>query len=316
MKNNIKNMILKLLCLLGFVFSLVSCAEVDEDEGDKPALTPEGNAIIVSFAVDEKAKYVNIFRREVISVDPEEYGEVENIGQVIPVKNQETAFTFTDRLLCKGVLYQYRVRYCIGNFYYFSNWSDAKKTDDSDFITEDQLAYEVPVDCYFLYNEKTSSLMLKGGEIAPPACDDGNMMAALVFSYKENNSVHSRVFSLFEETPNVLENTVIDLRSLLSSDFFGKDISLDYILAEKITEGGINIDDEEKKKVYYEIVTWTLPSKIPLKNESDEELESIKIKIKTADNGHDYSFEGIESSVSSSMNTINSKNTSKEFFIF
>ena len=94
MKKNIKNITLKFLCLCAFVFSLISCKEVSED-GNKPALNVKGDSIIVSFAVDEKAKYVNIFRREVDLTSGEPvYGKVLNIGQVIPKKNQETAFTF------------------------------------------------------------------------------------------------------------------------------------------------------------------------------------------------------------------------------
>lgn len=328
MKNKIKNMALRLLCLLGFVFSLVSCAEVDEEVGNKPALEPKGNAIIVSFAVEEKAKYVNIFRREVIDGDPVTYGEIKNIGQVIPIKNQETAFTFTDTFFCKGVSYQYRVRYCMGNYYYFSNWSDAKKnvSDECLFFDEADIAYKVPVDCHFEYNSETSSLTLKGGnipKIAEPEilekADVEGMYAALVFSYKDGNATHSKVFALEDETSDITDGTIIDLRSLLTSDFFSKDITLNYILGEKVLEGGPDEDEDGDGKidnVYYEKVVWSMPTAVVLKNELGEELPSIKIDVKMADNGHDYSFEGIESGVTENINTITSKNAPKEFFIF
>ena len=136
MKKNIKNITLKFLCLCAFVFSLISCKEVSED-GNKPALNVKGDSIIVSFAVDEKAKYVNIFRREAdLTGDEPVYGKVLNIGQVIPKKNQETAFTFEDALIYKGANYQYCVRYCMGDYYYLSNWSDIRSNAAAKFLNE------------------------------------------------------------------------------------------------------------------------------------------------------------------------------------
>ena len=151
MKKNIKNITLKFLCLCAFVFSLISCKEVSED-GNKPALNVKGDSIIVSFAVDEKAKYVNIFRREAdLTGDEPVYGKVLNIGQVIPKKNQETAFTFEDALIYKGANYQYCVRYCMGDYYYLSNWSDIKSNDDFGFVNESEITPDVG-SCYLQYN--------------------------------------------------------------------------------------------------------------------------------------------------------------------
>ena len=164
MKKNIKNITLKFLCLCAFVFSLISCKEVSED-GNKPALSiPEGgDSIVVSFAVDEKAKYVNIFRREAdLTGDEPVYVKVLNIGQVIPKKNQETAFTFEDALIYKGANYQYCVRYCMGDYYYFSNWSDIKSSGSCG--QELSFSFEPNVgSCYLQYNSATSSLTLKDG---------------------------------------------------------------------------------------------------------------------------------------------------------
>jgi hypothetical protein len=190
MKKNIKNITLKFLCLCAFVFSLISCKEVSED-GNKPALNVKGDSIIVSFAVDEKAKYVNIFRREVdLTGDEPVYGKVLNIGQVIPKKNQETAFTFEDALIYKGANYQYCVRYCMGDYYYLSNWSDIKSNDDFGFDNESQIKPDVG-SCYLQYNSATSSLMLVGGDI-----DAIKGVPALIFSYKDKETTVSRVFAL------------------------------------------------------------------------------------------------------------------------
>lgn len=316
MKKNIKNITLKFLCLCAFVFSLISCKEVSED-GNKPALNVKGDSIIVSFAVDEKAKYVNIFRREVdLTGDEPVYGKVLNIGQVIPKKNQETAFTFEDALIYKGANYQYCVRYCMGDYYYLSNWSDIKSNDDFGFDNESQIKPDVG-SCYLQYNSATSSLMLVGGDI-----DAIKGVPALIFSYKDKETTVSRVFALpiQEEivdpaVKKILKaDTVIDLRSLLTADFFSKEITLDGFIGEDVTEGGTDLNDPEKKVVYYEKVFWTLPAAIEVRD-ANGTVESIKIDINNADNGHDYSFEGIENPISENINSIDSQITSKEYFV-
>lgn len=316
MKKNIKNITLKFLCLCGFVFSLISCKEVSED-GNKPALNVKGDSIIVSFAVDEKAKYVNIFRREAdLTGDEPVYGKVLNIGQVIPKKNQETAFTFEDALIYKGANYQYCVRYCMGDYYYLSNWSDIKSNDDFGFGNESEITPNVG-SCYLQYNSATSSLTLKDGDI-----DAIKGVPALIFSYKDKETTVSRVFALpiQEEIVDpaikriLKEETVIDLRSLLTADFFSKEITLDGFIGEDVTEGGTDLNDPEKKVVYYEKVFWTLPAAIEVRD-ANGTVESIKIDINNADNGHDYSFEGIENPISENINSIDSQITSKEYFV-
>lgn len=313
MKKNIKNITLKFLCLCAFVFSLISCKEVSED-GNKPALNVKGDSIIVSFAVDEKAKYVNIFRREAdLTGDEPVYGETLNIGQVIPKKNQETAFTFEDALIYKGANYQYCVRYCMGDYYYLSNWSDIKSNDDFGFDNESEIKPDVG-SCYLQYNSATSSLMLVGGDI-----DAIKGVPALIFSYKDKETTVSRVFALpiqedIAEKNKLKEGTPIDLRSLLTADFFSKEITLDGFIGEDVTEGGTDLNDPEKKVVYYEKVFWTLPAAIEVRD-ANGIVESIKIDINNADNGHDYSFEGIENPISENINSIDSQITSKEYFI-
>ena len=314
MKKNIKNITLKFLCLCAFVFSLISCKEVSED-GNKPALNVKGDSIIVSFAVDEKAKYVNIFRREAdLTGDEPVYGKVLNIGQVIPKKNQETAFTFEDALIYKGANYQYCVRYCMGDYYYLSNWSDIKSNDDFGFDNESQIKPDVG-SCYLQYNSATSSLMLVGGDI-----DALKGVPALIFSYKDKETTVSRVFALPIQEDIVNKNelkvgTPIDLRSLLTADFFSKEITLEGVIGEDVVKGGPDDDgDGEVDIVYYEKVFWTLPAAIEVRD-ANGTVESIKIDINNADNGHDYSFEGIENPISENINSIDSQITSKEYFV-
>ena len=316
MKKNIKNITLKFLCLCAFVFSLISCKEVSED-GNKPALNVKGDSIIVSFAVDEKAKYVNIFRREVINFETSEFGKNVNVGQVIPKKNQETAFTFEDTLIYKGTDYQYCVRYCMGDYYYFSNWSDIKNSGSCGH--ELSVSFEPDVgSCYLQYNSATSSLVLVGGDI-----DAIKGVPALIFSYKDKETTVSRVFALpiQEEivdpaVKKILKaDTVIDLRSLLTADFFSKEITLEGVIGEDVVKGGPDDDgDGEVDIVYYEKVFWTLPAAIEVRD-ANGTVESIKIDINNADNGHDYSFEGIENPISENINSIDSQITSKEYFV-
>ena len=124
------------------------------------------------------------------------------------------------------------------------------------------------------------------------------------------------------DAEKILEvGTPIDLRSLLTSDFFGKDITLEGFIGEDVVEGGPDDDgDEEVDIVYYEKVFWTLPAKIGVKEKVKDKdeyktVDFIKIEVETADNGHDYSSEGIENPISENINSIDSQITSKEYFI-
>lgn len=320
MKKNIKNITFKFLCLCAFVFSLISCKEVSED-GNKPALEVEGEKIIVSFAIDEKAKYINVFRREVNNLETEDYENLVNIGQVIPKKDQQTSFTFVDAYICKGVNYQYRVRYCMGDYYYLSNWSDVRsnakveRTSYSDVTTDKG-------GCYLQYDSKTSSLKVMGDED-----DEINVKIggpALIFSYKDKETTVSRVFALpieeekkGSESEKILKaGTPIDLRSLLTADFFSKEITLEGVIGEDVCKYGAQQEEvDDIKDVYGEKVYWSLPSKIEIKNDKGEDVKTLEIEVETADNGHDYSFEGIENPISKNINSIDSQITSKEYFV-
>ena len=201
----------------------------------------------------------------------------------------------------------------MGDYYYFSNWSDIKSSGSCGH--ELSFSFEPNVgSCYLQYNSATSSLTLKDGEI-----DAIKGVPALIFSYKDKETTVSRVFALpiQEEDPNekiLEEETVIDLRSLLTADFFSKEITLDGFIGEDVTEGGTDLNDPEKKVVYYEKVFWTLPAAIEVRD-ANGTVESIKIDINNADNGHDYSFEGIENPISENINSIDSQITSKEYFV-
>ncbi len=321
MKKNIKNITLKFLCLCAFVFSLISCKEVSED-GNKPALEVEGNKIIVSFAIDEKAKYINVFRREVNNLEAEDYGKLFNIGQVIPKKDQQTSFTFVDAWICRGVNYQYRVRYCMGDYYYLSNWSDVRNNSEAEHTLNSDLITDTG-NCYLKYDSEKESLMVMGGN--DDEIDVKIGVPALIFSYKDKETTVSRVFALSikeEEIkgPNgerlLKVGTPIDLRSLLTSDFFGKEITLEGVIGEDVCKYGAQQEEgDDIKDVYGEKVYWSLPSEIEIKDEKDIDCKSLKIEVKTADDGHDYSSEGIENPISKNINSIDSQITSKEYFV-
>lgn len=316
MKKNIKNITFKFLCLCAFAFSFISCKEVSED-GNKPALNVKGDSIIVSFAVDEKAKYVNIFRRAVNDFENSDFGEIVNVGQVIPKKNQETAFTFEDALICKGVDYQYCVRYCMGDYYYLSNWSDIKSNND-DYLPVNESGFTTDIgSCRLEYDSATSSLTLKNGDI-----DVKKGGPALIFSYKDKETTVSRVFALpikeGIENKNILKEGTppIDLRSLLTADFFSKKIKLKGFIGEEVLEGGPDENGDGKvDNVYYEKVFWTLPAEIDVEYADGNPVEYIEIDINNPDNGHDYSSEGIENPISENINSIDSQITSKEYFV-
>ena len=170
-------------------------------------------------------------------------------------------------------------------------------------------------------NTARSSLKLMGASDEKKKIKKG--VPALIFSYKDKETTVSRVFALPIQEEIVDPNnkrilnpgTPIDLRSLLTADFFSKEITLDGFIGEDVTEGGPDEDGDGKvDNVYYEKVFWTLPAAIEVRD-ANGTVESIKIDINNADNGHDYSFEGIENPISENINSIDSQITSKEYFV-
>lgn len=274
---------------ISLFFIFVSCKEVKEGVFNTPVVENKSKGLnVISFAINKDANYVNIFRREVIS--DTEYGPVYNIAELIPENNKGSAYSYADDFIIKGAEYEYCVRYNMGSYYLLSEWSKKTKNDFSDLLSEDELKYDTTLS-YFEYNPLACTIKLKGSDIAEIAYDT-TLVPSLVFSYKKGEEKVSRLFPLEFASSTVPVETEIDLRTLLTKDFWGKEVSLEYIVGQKIVE----IQKEDEGKGYWTQYTWSLPQNIALKNTDGEAITEFILEVKETNEGYDYSNTGVKAS--------------------
>ena len=308
--------VMVLLSIAGsFLFS--SCDEVEEEEPKKPDIEIQENGISISFALDSNAKYINIFRKEILpstATEEEIKANVElNIGEFIP---KETAtinsYTFTDTFLKSNTKYTYSVRYKHEKGFVYTGWSDwpvdseeeDKTPPTTAYTTNSHLKFSKPENAYFEYSESTKCLFYKGDNLLEVAAFAG-FEPCLCVSYTGSSGSVKRVFSIKDycvkdETVEVDEDddgvadatrsillkadSKIDLRSLLTLDFFDKDIYIDGILYQQT--------DSTKKS--YDKITWSQLCAVTVKAENEagelEEIKTLKIEYNVnKDDSHDFS---------------------------
>lgn len=303
------NFLFVFLCLLVF-----SCAEKPPEEILKPDVKDGDGNIVVSIAKMDGAKYLNIFRAEYNENEEDSEPDFEkrlskicNIAQVTPKNDVLTSYVFIDNYFIKGKFYCYRMRYWDGISYKVTSWSDPISSNSPriTFLDDDDLRYSIPGGAYFQFDSELKQLQIKfdGSEKEikdipnfEPYIDGKGFRPALAFSYGEDNDEVVKIFTSQIKFDLVENAKPIDLRSLLTDDFFDKDIKLKYIVSQKNNENEkyTPSGSSDEKEIYYTEYLWSLPNKIPLKDIEKKEIETIKIPKNTAEEGGDYSNIGIE----------------------
>ncbi|MDD6930549.1 MAG: hypothetical protein PUI78_06910, partial [Treponema sp.] len=243
------NFIFIFLCLLVF-----SCAEKPPEEILKPDVKDGNGNIVVSIAKMDGAKYLNIFRAEyndsIESSEPDfekRLSNIYNIAQVTPKNDVLTSYVFIDNYFVKGQNYCYRMRYWDGISYKVTSWSDPISSNSTDikFLTNDNLRYSIPDGAYFLFDSELKQLQIKFDGSEKEITDISNFDSyidgkgfrpALAFSYGEGNDEVVKIFTSQIKIELTESAKPIDLRSLLTDDFFDKDIKLKYIVSQKNNE--------------------------------------------------------------------------------
>ena len=303
------NFLFVFLCLLVF-----SCAEKPPEEILKPDVKDGDGNIVVSIAKMDGAKYLNIFRAEYDESKEDSEPDFEkrlsniyNIAQVTPKNDVLTSYVFIDNYFRKGKFYCYRMRYWDGISYKVTSWSDPISSNSSSitFLDDDDLRYSIPDGAYFQFDSELKQLQIKfdGSEKEikdipnfDSYIDGKGFRPALAFSYGEDNDEVVKIFTSQIKFDLVENAKPIDLRSLLTDDFFDKDIKLKYIVSQKNNENEkyTPSGSSDEKEIYYTEYLWSLPKEIPLKDIEGKEIETIKIPKNTAEEGGDYSNIGIE----------------------
>lgn len=280
------------------VFSLISCNDAEEELLKKPAIAINPDGISISFAEDSDSSYINIFRKEInftsttdensnnsndSKSDDDEF-EKYNIGLIIPSENNQSSYIFKDCFFVSGKKYSYCIRSKRSSGYVYSEWTswptdedgNALESPTTSFSSEDNLKFFIPYNSYLEYDDEYQTLTLQGSEILSVSGFE-DFYPSICISCNGK----SRVFTIekLEKGNGIPLETKIDLRTILTDDFFGKDLSIDGLIYQKTDK-----TDKSCEKVF-----WSLNSEISVQTKDKETPESIKIpREESQDNLHDF----------------------------
>ena len=229
--------ILLFAAILGITFSSCKLKIEDESLYDKPAvsITKDQVTFVIS-RVSVDTKYINIYRRD------KQNDEVYNIGILFhpeALLEDNKNYIYVDSLVKEGHSYDYRVRYRINDEYFYSEWSNKIE------VTSENNAYEESVNLTYQANgatliyEKTDfTLKIDGNMTAPdfPEFSTENFKPMLIFK-------SDKLTQAFE-IASIADDTIIELRGLLPSEFLDTNISILGIVAQKIIYDDDTFEDD------------------------------------------------------------------------
>ncbi len=278
--------ILLFAAILGITFSSCKLKVEDENLYDKPAvsITKDQVTVVIS-RVSVDTKYINIYRRD------KQNDEVYNIGILFhpeALLEDNKNYIYVDSLVKENHSYDYRVRYRINDEYFYSEWSNKIE------VTSENNAYEESVNLTYQANgatliyEKTDfTLKIDGNMTAPdfPEFSTENYKPMLIFK-------SDKLTQAFE-IASIADDTIIELRGLLPSEFLDTNISILGIVAQKIIydddtfeddADGDGIEDNKKAK---KTIVWSEPTELDLIGAGSSKTIYIPSQSGTA--GLDYS---------------------------
>lgn len=299
-----------------FASIFISCSEKKDDEITlkKPDIQLSDSSITVSISRNAEAKYVNILRKEIVSSDSEKPVTM-NIGEIIPHEDDNCdAYVFIDNLIVQNKKYSYCARYFINNRYTYSDWTSwptnsnlvpVNPPANAAFASDDDLSLNLPEsivpdpisgdtrNAFFLYDNQNSILTITDVVPKMPAFDGYDL--ALVLSYKKDGNEITRAFKIIDneiisdKSSVFIQNEQINLRLLLSKNFFDRDISIKGLLFQK---SDIKFDDKTtERKVLYEKVFYSQLKQIDVFSDEAEPKKLTKINVPSnSDNDgmHDF----------------------------
>ncbi len=234
--------------LAAVLFGTVSCKMAEEEkEIERPGVSAQNNAIIISVPKIKNAKYVNIFRRTVTgSGSSAVYGEKYNIGQITPDSGDSMiSYTFQDSLVVNGTKYQYALRYKLNSSYTTTGWSS--ETEAVSAISAEPLP-SIASGAKLLFDSELKQLKLSGGALAPSlstVLDDYSLQIAM-----KNNKTSSLFKLPIPNGAGLADGDIIDLRSILSTDFFDKEITFIGFIYGIEQKDSVNNYTENHRTIY------------------------------------------------------------------
>lgn len=246
----------------------------DQDLADAPGANEiNGVVALTVYRYSSDTKYINVYRKDVTSADDEPV--IQNLGIIFPdaYSSTDKSYSFTDSLFYLGHKYQYMVRYAESEKYYYSDWSDVISTS-SGFDSSVKLCYQTN-NVKLRYNDTDFTLKFAGTAADPEIPDYvTDWVPALVVK----SDTLTQVFTL----ESIIDGSFINLRGLLSSEFYDTDIIISGIIGQKAIYSNPTDDSEKKLKQ----LIWTALSPIEIPGYSKNILN---IHSENGSSGYDFS---------------------------
>lgn len=269
--------ILFTLCLSVIATFFLCCNLVtvqDQELTDAPGIyETNGTIALTVYRYSSDTKYINIYRKDVSSPDDEPI--LQNLGILFPeaYSNKDKSYVFADELFYTGHKYQYMVRYAVNNKYYYSDWSEII-TATSGLDSSIKLTYQTN-NVNFRYSDSDLTLKFVGTIVDPDIPNFATEWNPALIVKTENLT---QAFTL-EDTAN---GSFINLRGLLSSEFYDVDIIILGIIGQK----EIYTTPTDGSDAVLKQIIWTAPSNIDISGYSKNILN---IHSETGSSGYDFS---------------------------
>jgi hypothetical protein len=268
------------IAILGITFSSCNFKLKESNNYNKPDVDVTNNQVtIVIPCINTKTKYINVYRRDKIN------DEVVNLGVLfhpVALDQDHKNYFFYDTFVERTHTYDYRVRYCINNKYYYTDWSEEKEIPDSTVFYADG-SYS------FAYNAQSAELIIDNpngiytmefsGTITEPDFPDFNST-----DYKPALIVSSETTTQTLLLTPITSGSPMKLTDFLPSIFLDTDIKIEGIVGQKIEYDDPSKPQDEQK---IKSIIWTQPAAIAVDGYNPE--GTINIPSITGIDGHDYS---------------------------
>lgn len=266
------------IAILGITFSSCNFKLKESNNYNKPDVKVTENQVTVVIPyINSKTKYINVYRRDKIN------DEVVPLGVLFhpeALEENHKNYYFIDEFALRTHTYDYRVRYCINDKYYYTDWTEEKEIPDNTNFFEDTLN--------FAYTTNSAKLIIDtpngpngiytleiDGTITPPNFpNNSDFEPALIVS----SETASQTLLL----PSIASGTNKTLTEFLPSIFLDTDIKFEGIVGQKVIYDDPSSADPKIKQIF-----WTQPAAIDIDGYNTD--GTIYIPSITGIDGHDYS---------------------------
>lgn len=272
-----------LLSFMLISLSFLSCnLEIEEEDKLSPPTCDADAGNCISFSIkkyNSETQYINIYRKDI--TDSDTNAPYENIGLIFPKNfpDKEQTNGFKDIFVKNGHSYVYYARIFDGQKYIKTQESYEIKIPSNANCFPDTADFTYNVNqATFTYDSENFTITIDGTITDSTNIPSNRSFTPVVII---SSSEKSETFVL----PPLVNGTVISLQSILSNDFFNKNIVIEGICGQEIEYDDSNTEIEQESRPIKRIY-WTTLTKINLIGSTKN---TINVPDSSNNHGYDYS---------------------------